>query len=90
MQTLNPRSSTTHDLNGVETITTRNSSVAEANGIRPELMESRSSATVLMEAWRERRFIAKVAVYGFLLAAVVSLLIPPTGPPRLTPESRRT
>jgi len=77
VQTLNPRSSTTHDLNGVETITTRNSSVAEANGIRPELMESRSSATVLMDAWRERRFIAKVAGYGFLLAAVISLLIPP-------------
>jgi len=40
-------------------------------------MESRSSATALMEAWRERRFIAKVTGYGLLLAAIVSLLIPP-------------
>jgi len=64
-------------LNGIETITTRNSSIAEANGIRPELMEARPSATVLMEVWRERRFIAKVVGYGLLLAAIVSLLIPP-------------
>ena len=32
---------------------------------------------VLMEIWRERRFIFKAIAYGFLVAVVVSLLIPP-------------
>jgi capsule polysaccharide export protein KpsE/RkpR len=32
---------------------------------------------VLMEIWRDRRFIFKAAAYGFLVAVVVSFLIPP-------------
>jgi capsule polysaccharide export protein KpsE/RkpR len=36
-----------------------------------------SSADLLLGLWRERRFVAKAFAYGLLLAAIVSLLIPP-------------
>ena len=90
---MNPIPATTHDVKNAETMTTGSPSIVETNGSRPELVETGSAedAMVLMDVWRERRFILKVTGYGLLLAAIVSFLIPPKyqSTARLTPPEKR-
>jgi capsule polysaccharide export protein KpsE/RkpR len=51
----------------------------EVNGSSPFLVDGESgrAADLLLAIWRERRFVAKALLYGLMLAAVVSVLIPP-------------
>ncbi len=51
----------------------------EANGNSPFLVERQplGSGELLLEVWRNRRFVAKACLYGLVFAAIVSLLIPP-------------
>lgn len=51
----------------------------DVNGNAPFVVDKQSArvADLLLALWRERRFVAKAGLYGLLLAALVSLLIPP-------------
>jgi capsule polysaccharide export protein KpsE/RkpR len=76
---LNPRPLGTHELKSNEPITSGPATILEPRDSHRGLIEAPSGerVMVLMEIWRERRFIFKAIAYGFLVALVVSLLIPP-------------
>jgi capsule polysaccharide export protein KpsE/RkpR len=61
--------------------------------VRAEILDSPAAArtVLLLEIWRERRFIFKAAAYGLLLAGIISLLIPPKyqSTARLMPPEKR-
>ena len=76
---LNPRPVGAHELKASDPITSGPATILEPRDSRRGLMEAPSAerVMVLMEIWRERRFIFKATAYGFLIAVVVSFLIPP-------------
>lgn len=76
---MNPRPLGTHELKANEPITSGSATILEPRDSRRGMIEAPSAerVMVLMEIWRERRFIFKAIAYGFLVAVVVSLLIPP-------------
>ena len=76
---MNPRPLGTHELKSNEPITSGPATILEPRDSHRGLIEAPSAerVMVLMEIWRERRFIFKAIAYGFLVALGVSLLIPP-------------
>ena len=54
--------------------------------------EARGGAELLLTLWRERRFIAKALAIGFVVSAIVSLLIPPKyeSTTRMMPPEKQT
>src|SRR6266566_4944871 len=69
---------TKHDVKHSETMTTGSPSIIESTRSRGEVIETSLMGTVvLMDVWRERRFILRVAGYALVVATIVSFLIPP-------------
>lgn len=89
---MNPRLGHQETLKNVNAVANGNYSGVEVEGRSLEVPErdAYSGSELLLSVWRERRFIAKAFVVGFVLAAIVSLLIPPTyeSTSRLMPPER--
>jgi uncharacterized protein involved in exopolysaccharide biosynthesis len=91
---LNPRLGHQEGVKNEDAVANGNYSLIEANGTSVEVAErdSYTGSDLLLTVWRERRFIAKAFAVGFLVAAIVSLLIPPTyeSTSRLMPPERQS
>ena len=91
---MNPRVGHPEALKNEESVANGNYSLGEANGASVEGAErdTYTRSDLLLAVWRERRFIAKAFAVGFLLAAIVSLLIPPTyeSTSRLMPPEKQS
>jgi len=75
---LNPRLAHQQALKNEEAVSSENYPTDNANGsLELAEREAPSRGELLLTLWRERRFIAKALAIGFLLSAIVSLLIPP-------------
>ncbi|PYX11981.1 MAG: hypothetical protein DMG84_22765, partial [Acidobacteria bacterium] len=90
---LNPRLAHQQALKN-EAVSNESYSPADVNDSSLELAEreARGGAELLLTLWRERRFIAKALAIGFVVSAVVSLLIPPKyeSTTRMMPPEKQT
>ena len=76
---MNPRFSQHDVLKNDDPVANREYPSVETNGsslVLPE-QETQGPGELLLGVWRERRFVAKACVTGFVVAALISLIIPP-------------